>query len=80
MEPSSSIISVNDPEPSDILQCPDNINDISTTRVLNIKIKKLWETPDSELTDDEKLLYYWHKQLQHTPKKYIRRLIKVVAL
>ena len=75
--PSSSITSINDPEPSDVLQCPDTIDAASVTEVMSReKIKELWETPDSDFTKDERLFYYWHKRLRHAPKKYIRRLAK----
>ena len=40
------------------------------------KIKEIWETPDSDFTKDERLFYYWHKRLRHSPKKYIRRLAR----
>ena len=74
---SSSIRAIIDPEPSDILQCPDTIDAASMTEVMSrVNIKELWETPDSDFTDDERLLCYYHKRLRHAPKKYIRRLAK----
>ena len=40
--PSSSITSINDPEPSDILQCPDTIDAVNMTEVMSReKIKEL---------------------------------------
>ena len=62
--PSSSTTVINDLEPSDILQCQDTIDAASMTEVMSrSKIKELWETPDSDFTDDERLYYYWHKRL-----------------
>ena len=39
-----------------------------------LKIKEIWETPDSDSTEHKRLFHYWYKRLRHSPKKYIMRL------
>ena len=70
----TSIVPVNDPEPSEILQHPQNADrkvmlDITSQH----KIKELWEIPDSDFITDERLFLHLHKTICHAPKKYIRR-------
>ena len=75
--PNHLIAPINDPEPSDILQHPEATNKEGMTDVLSqAQLNKLWKTPDSDFSNDERLFYYWHKRLRHAPKKHIRRLAK----
>ena len=57
--PPTSISPVNEPEPSDVLGCPEIINAEDMTQIMSRnKIRELCATLDSDYSDDESLFLH----------------------
>ena len=63
--PNTSIEPVNNPDPSDIRQHPNNTNKSAIIKIMNQKkMKKIWETLASNFIVDERLFFHWHILLE----------------
>ena len=68
--PTHMVAPLYEPEPSDIMNHPYGTDGAVMANIMSqSKIKEIWETPDSDFTEHERLFYYWHKRLRHSPKK-----------
>ena len=66
--PTNMVAPLYEPEPSNILNHLHGTDGTVMAKIMSqSKIEEIWETSDSNFTENERLFHYWHTRLRHSP-------------